>query len=189
MNRSISKRLSPGILVTAFLLIGLFLRLLHTFDMRASPVFDRPAMDPGYHDQWARSIVAGDPITSGEAYFRAPLYPYLLAAVYKIGGGDPVHPRLAQAFLGLLTLYLAYRIGRRLFGTTSALLAVFLALLYPGLLYFEGELLIEPLAVFLDVALLLVLLLAEEKRRARFWLASGFLLGLSAITRPNILLV
>ncbi|MFH1681474.1 MAG: glycosyltransferase family 39 protein, partial [Candidatus Eisenbacteria bacterium] len=127
----------PGVLLTVFLLIGFLLRFLHTFDMRASPIFDRPVMDPGYHDEWARSIVAGKPITDGEPFFRAPAYPYFLAAVYKVGGGDPLHPRLVQAVLGVLSLYLAFRIGRRLFGRGAALLAVFLALLYPILLFFE----------------------------------------------------
>ncbi|MFH1680657.1 MAG: tetratricopeptide repeat protein, partial [Candidatus Eisenbacteria bacterium] len=46
----------------------------------------------------------------------------------------------------------------------------------------------EPLAVFLDLALLSLLLAAEEKRSSLLWLAAGLLLGLSAAARPNILL-
>ncbi|MBM3320742.1 MAG: glycosyltransferase family 39 protein [Candidatus Eisenbacteria bacterium] len=177
-----------GVCLAALLLIGLFLRFLHTFDMQASPIFDRPVMDPGYHDEWARSIVRGEPITDGEPFFRAPAYPYFLAAVYAIGGGDPRHPRYVQAVLGVLSLYLAYRIGRKVFGKGTALLALSLALLYPILLFFDGELKIEPFAVFLNLILLTLLLEAEERRSLRLWFAAGLLLGLSAAARPNILL-
>lgn len=178
----------PGVLLAALLLIGIGLRILHISDMRESPIFDRPVMDPGYHDAWARSIVAGESITEGEPYFRAPLYPWLLAGVYRLGGGDPVHPRIVQALLGTGTLFLLYHLGVRLFGRGVALLAVFLALLYPLFPYFDGELLITTLALFLDMALLLALVVARDRDRPLLWIVAGALLGLSALARPNVLL-
>ncbi|MFH1277735.1 MAG: tetratricopeptide repeat protein [Candidatus Eisenbacteria bacterium] len=156
--------------------------------MRNSPVFDRPVMDPGYHDAWARSIVAGAPITDGEPYFRAPLYPWLLAAVYRVGGGNPLHPRIVQSVIGTGTLLLMYGLGIRLFGRRVALLSVFLALLYPLFPYFDGELLITSLAVFLDTALLLALVAARDRGGRVLWIVAGGLLGLAALARPNILL-
>ena len=175
-------------LLLILLLIGITLRIFHIFDMADSPIFDQPVMDPGYHDSWARSIVAGSPITDGEPYFRAPLYPWFLAAIYQVGGGDTLHPRVVQALLGALSLFVAYRIGRRLFRRETALTALFLSLLYPLFPYFDGELLITPIALLLDLVVIDLLLLSLERERWYLWLLAGAALGLSALARPNVLL-
>jgi 4-amino-4-deoxy-L-arabinose transferase-like glycosyltransferase len=55
------------------------------------------------------------------------------------------------------------------------------------LMYFEGELLLDSFLVFFDLLLILFLLRAKENPRFSRWLICGIILGLSAITRPNIL--
>ncbi|MBN1826175.1 MAG: tetratricopeptide repeat protein [Candidatus Eisenbacteria bacterium] len=175
-------------LLLLLLLIGSALRFFHIFDMRESPVFDRPVMDPAYHHEWALSLVDGDPITDGEPYFRAPLYPYFLAALYRSGGDPLIRARAAQAIFGVFSLYLIYLLGLRVFSPAVAFLALGMALLYPLFPYFEGELLITSLVVFLDLLLLLQLLRAEKLDRRREWVVAGAVLGLSAIARPNVLL-
>ncbi len=176
-------------LFLVLLLLSAFaLRMVHLSDMAASPVFDHPVMDAAYHDSWAKSILEGRPITDGAPYFRAPLYPWFLAAAYRLGGGERHVARIAQALFGVLTLGLVFHMGRRLFGGGTALLAVLLGTLYPLAVYFDGELLITPLALFLDTLLLAVLLEADRRRRAMWWGAAGVVLGLAALARPNILL-
>ena len=156
--------------------------------MMESPLFQKPIMDPAYHHRWAESIVEGAPITDGEAYFRAPLYPYFLAGIYAMGGNPFVTSRVAQAIIGLLSLYLVYRLGMTVFSLKTGFLALLLGILFPLFVYFEWELLITPLIVFLDLVLLLSLLKADERGSSPLWVISGLLLGLSAIARPNILL-
>ncbi len=166
---------------------ALLLKLVHIADMAESPIFENPVMDAGFHHQWAVSILDGEPITAGLPFFRAPLYPHFLAFAYRISGGSLAFPRILQALLGTISLWLIYRIGRRLFNRSIALLAVLLGILYPIPTYYDGELLITTVALFLDLLLILALLESDRKGAAWCWFAAGLLLGLAAITRPNIL--
>lgn len=115
---------------------------------------------------------------------RPPLYPALVAAIYRLGGvGDFAAVRLAQAILSLATVVLAYRLGaeaydRRVGGWTAALVAF-----YPSLLAYNNLLLTEALFTALLVAA--VLALARALRGGSLaWLGlGGVLLGLGALTR------
>lgn len=168
--------------------LALILRLIYLHQMQASPLFDTPIMDALYHDQWARAIAGGDWL-GGEVFFRAPLYPYFLGFIYKLFGPGYYTPRLLQSFIGAGSCVLIYLIARRLTSRTVALLSGLMASAYGLLIYFDAELLIVPLIVFLDLALVLTLLIAKEKPTSCTWLGAGALMGLSAIARPNILLV
>jgi tetratricopeptide (TPR) repeat protein len=56
------------------------------------------------------------------------------------------------------------------------------------LVYFEAELLLESLLAPFSAGLLLLVLRAGETGSARRWMAAGLMLGLFAVTRPNVLL-
>ena len=176
-----------GILLAAIIVAAFILRLTYVLQLRDCPTFDHPAMDELYHDQWARAIAAGESFVDGP-YFRAPLYPAFLAAVYKLFGHGYLAPRVIQAALGSLSCGLLYLIGRVTFGRAVGTVAGFAAASYWMLIYFDGELLIPTLIVFLDLLLIWVLLRAA--RRPGIWIFGlvGVGLGLSAIARPNILL-
>jgi tetratricopeptide (TPR) repeat protein len=60
---------------------------------------------------------------------------------------------------------------------------------YPLFIYFEGEILIVSLIVLLDLCLIWTLFRASERPTGARWLLSGLVLGLSAIARPNILIL
>ncbi len=167
--------------------LALVLRLVYVGQLARSPMFDAPTMDEQYHDQWARAIVRGERFIDA-AYFRAPLYPGFLAAVYKLIGPSYRAPRIAQAVLGAIGCVLVYLVGRAAFDRRVALIAALVASTYWMLIYYDGELLIPTLIVPLDLLLLLLLVLSA--RRPGLWLpgAAGVVMGLSAIARPNILL-
>jgi tetratricopeptide (TPR) repeat protein len=67
------------------------------------------------------------------------------------------------------------------------IVAGILCALYWPLIYFEGDLLMESMAVFLDVLALLVLAAALRKGRSWLFVWAGFVFGVSAIARPSIL--
>jgi len=178
---------------TPYLAAGIFflalaVRLLYLWQTRSSPLFDSPMMDAEYHDQWAQAIVAGKDFTGG-VFFRAPLYPYFLALVYRVFGHSYLIARIIQFLIGSLSCVLVYTVAKRVFNRRTAAIAGVAAALYGVLIYFEGELLIEVLLVFLDLVVLLSLLWASEKPSYARWIACGAVLGLSAVARPNILLV
>lgn len=171
----------------AVLLIALTLRGAYLWGQaRNSPLFNYPQMDGLVHHQWAQRIAAGEGMEP-RPYLRAPLYYYLLALLYKLGGPSVALARVAGALLGTLSCYLIARLGAALGGFRVGLLAGLLAAVYWPLIYFDAELLTVGLEVFLNVLLLLALLAAG--RRAGWWyvVLAGAVWGLSAITRPNVL--
>jgi tetratricopeptide (TPR) repeat protein len=167
--------------------VAFVIRVIYAFQYRACPYCGHETMDAWYHDQWARALAEGRPFVEG-AYFRAPLYPWFLGTVYWLFGTAPIVPRLVQAALGSLSCGLLFLIGRRTFNRPVGVIAGFTGATYWVLVYFDGELLIEVLSVFLDLLLLYLLLRAANGHRWWLWLACGVVLGLSAIARPNVLL-
>ena len=163
------------------------LRLVYLQQQRSNPIFDKPIMDEHYHDAWAQAIVAGESFSDGP-YFRAPLYPYLLAGIYRLAGHDYFTPRLVQSVLGALSCGLLFLVGRLAFTRAVGALAGFAAAGYWVLIYFDNELLIPSLVVFLDLLLLWLLFAHAQKPSWALVGLAGLTLGLSAIARPNILL-
>ncbi len=179
------------LLVTA---VGLVVRVLYLLQARANdPLFFAPQMDALYHHQWARAIMAGMEFGQG-AFFRAPLYPFFLGMLYKLFGPDLFAARLAQAVLGSVSCGLVFILARQLAGgrgtdpgssgwvpRVSGLVMAF----YPLAVYFDGELLIPALLVFL--VLFGLVLFYRSRQLDRQWYLPGLVFGLSAIARPNML--
>lgn len=97
-------------------------RLVYLVQMRDNPTFSCPQMDADYHDRWARQIAAGDWV-GREVFFRAPLYPYFLGALYAVYGPNYVQVRLVQFLLGALTCALICLIGFRAHGRAVGIAA------------------------------------------------------------------
>jgi tetratricopeptide (TPR) repeat protein len=153
---------------------------------QTNPLFDHPIMDARVHHDWARQIASGEGWDE-RPYFRAPLYYYTLALLYKLFGGSVAVGRVAGCVLGAATCYLIARLGIVLGGFRAGLLAGIIAAAYWPFIYFDAEPLTVGLEVLLDVALLLLLTLAARHRALWLFLVCGVIWGLSAITRPNML--
>ena len=200
------RRLANSALAMAGLvfILALALRLIYLHGLQTNPTFAQPLMDAAYHDQWARRLAAGDWL-GREVFFRAPLYPYCLGGLYAVFGPNPVAVRVVQFVLGALTCALTCLLGWRVAGRAVGLLAGLGAAAYGPLIYFDGELLLPVLETLFGTALVLALAGALESSMSqppvpsaipngrpvpasrRPWVAAGLLLGLFAITRPNIL--
>jgi tetratricopeptide (TPR) repeat protein len=174
-----------------FLILGLFLlafviRLIYLNQIKSNPFFDTPQRDPLWHDNWAKEIAQGDWIGK-EVFFRAPLYPYFRGILYIIFGESYYLASLFQILIGSLSCVLIYRLGKNLFNRTIGIIASLIACFYAPFIHFDAELELPVLEVFLDLLLILLLLGARTKLKKKWWLLAGMVLGLSAITRPNIL--
>jgi 4-amino-4-deoxy-L-arabinose transferase-like glycosyltransferase len=115
---------------------------------------------------------------------RPPLYPALVAGVYRLAGPQShTLVRLIQALLGTLTAGLVWQLGRRLYDEQTGLAAAAIVALYPSLIAATGLILTETLFTFLLVAG--VVLLVEYRWRGEWgWLAAGSgVLALAALTR------
>jgi len=90
--------------------------------------------------------------------------------------------------MGTLSCGLVFLLGRRYFGRVVGTAAGLVAATYWYFLYFEGELLIVSLIILLDLIFLWLFVRAYESKSLPGYMASGFVLGISALARPNILL-
>lgn len=163
------------------------LRAVFVLELRASPLADAPLLDELYHVRWASAVAAGDWIGNA-IFFRAPLYPYTLGLGLLLSQGSLLGARFLQVLYGALTPVAVYFLGKRMLGARGGLVAGIIATLYPFLIYFTNELLIESLVVVLDAFLLVAILRADDVPSWGRWLFAGTVLGLAAITRPTVLL-
>lgn len=179
---------SDWIILGAVVLGALAVRVVYLWQYRSCPLFEFPIMDPDYHDQWARDFAAGRSFMEGEPYFRAPLYPWFLGVCYKLSGGSYLFPRVVQIVLGATSCGLVFLLARFFYSRAAAAASGAVAATFWLFVYFENELLIVPLIVFLDLLLLWLLASALTGGSRTALVAGGFVTGLSAIARPNILL-
>ncbi len=168
-------------------LTALAVRFIYLLHIQSSPFFDSPELDSAMHDRWAREIVAGE-FGEGEPFFRAPLYYYFLALIYKIFGHSYFIPRLMQIFFGAFGSWLTYRLGVRIFDKNAGIIAGLIVALCGPLIYFDAELRIP--ALLIPLILLTLIQLDRQREHPTNWgfLISGALLGLAALARPNILI-
>ncbi len=198
--REEKKAMRSGQLVILLLIIlgGLVIRGLYMREFSRAPDFAHPAVDARFHDLWARSIAFDDAVTQDHGarqgifdgpYLRPPGYPYFLALVYVLAGDGYLAPRIAQILLGLLSVLLAFFIGRRWYGGAEGLVFAGLMATHWLLIYFEGEFHAPSLLILLLLAAFYALGRWAETPKAGTALIVGLILGLAVITRPNALLL
>ncbi len=171
------------IFVAAFLI-----RLIYLIQSRSNPTFYYPMVDELWNLNWAKEITGGN-FWGDEAYFRGPLYPYMLALFLKIGAGSIFVARLFQTFVAAGSAVLVFLIGSRLLNRTVGIIAALAYALYGTLMFYEAMLLIPVIFLFLNLLCIYLMLLFKEQYDLKKWLTAGFILGLAAIARPNILLI
>ena len=172
-------------LVAVFLLAA-GLRGAHVAAVGHAPFARLLIGDARSYDRWAKQIAAGEWLGT-TTFYQAPLYPYALAALYRVAGSDPMRVRWAQALVGALACVLLACAGRSWFSEGEGLAAGALLAVYPPAIYFDGLVQKAALDNLFMCALLAVLgaYVGTERRR---WLAlAGVVLGLFALTRENAL--
>jgi 4-amino-4-deoxy-L-arabinose transferase-like glycosyltransferase len=187
---------SPAFIV----LVALLLRLLvitaaHTY--RITPRRDH------FQFGWemgriARSLATGHgyanptDLETGPTAWEAPLYPFLLAGVFKIFG---VYTQVSawvilalNSLFSALTCLTVYRLGDRLYGSQPARWAAWTWALFPYAIYWPVRIVWETSlsALLLSLAILLALRL-EDRPRRRDWLLLGLLWGVIALANPTLL--
>ncbi|RKX18060.1 MAG: hypothetical protein DRP26_05920 [Candidatus Zixiibacteriota bacterium] len=182
-------------LILGLTTLGLALRIVFMLAMKSGwPGWDSPTIDALYHHLWAKKIAMGDILGSSPGYdagpfFRAPFYPYILGLVYSIFGTDFLATRILQHLFGVLAVPLTFMVARQYFHVVVAYLAALLVAINGVLIYFESQLLLDFLTVVLYLIFLYLLIKAHREKSSWLYLITGFIAGIFAITRPNILAV
>jgi 4-amino-4-deoxy-L-arabinose transferase-like glycosyltransferase len=120
----------------------------------------------------------------------SPGAPLLYAAsFYATGGPREGTARIVEALLGVAAILVVFALGNRLGGRATGLIAAFAVAIYPAFIHSTGELMSEPVAIFTLPSAVLAFLWASEQERLRAWLLPGFLFGLTAMIRPEYLVI
>lgn len=166
--------------------VALVFRAVYAWLYHGSPFFHAPVVDAQTFHLWAEAIRQHREFLPG-VYFKPPLTPHVLAAMYNLFGPRPEPVYLLQALLGAATSVLALGLGRRLFSPRAGLLGGLVCALLPVLPFLEFQLVAEPLTTFLTTAALLILVARTPTlRRAA---VAGLLLGVAILGRPNLLIL
>ena len=172
-----------GVLIVAVALIA---RGVYLYESSANPTFAAPIMDSADYDDLARALLerrqAHTPL-----FWQPVFYPLYLAAVYLLTNSSIWAAKLIQVALGAATCLLTYRLGDRIFGRSTGILAGLFVALYGPLIFFEAELLATGWAALWAVGLTLLFIRTAETNRLLPALALGIVGALSVITRPTFL--
>jgi len=118
-----------------------------------------------------------------------PLYGFFLVPIVWIFGTGWLWVGLAQVCVAVLTALLVYEIGRRITTPRAALLAALVATLHPYLVWHDVHLNREILDQLLGAAIVLVALIAYQRRSAGWAVALGAITGLAILSNTRLVLL
>ena len=154
---------------------------------------------------WGQGFSSPFQDTSGPTAWLAPIYPYLLAGVFKVFGVYTSESAIAiltiNSIFSALTIIPVFYIARRTFGPRAALWSGWLAALFPYAWYWAIKWAWETSLATLLLACVFLLSLRmtglnwigrdrvefAPRSRTREWLLFGLLWGLIALTNPSLL--
>lgn len=164
--------------------LALIIRLVHFLAMRDTLLFQALICDCSQYDRWAQRIAGGEWIGT-EVFYQTPLYPYLLAVIYRICGHSIWAVRFVQAVFGALATVALARAGARFFSERVGWVAGILLALYPPAIFFDGILQKASLDLLLMTVLLWTLGRAQDEPRAKWFVLIGGLEGAMTLNREN----
>lgn len=166
---------------------------------QVSPDFDHYAF--GFETgRVARALASGHGFASplhgdtGATAWLPPLYPLLLAGVFKIFGiystAAGLVTALMQSIFGALTCITIFHIGKKTFGDTVAVCAGWAWAFYYGSIHIDTTWVWDTsLATLLFSTVVLAGIAVVEKTSAAAWAGFGLLCGLTALTNASVLAV
>ncbi len=184
----LKKHIAQHAPIYIILLVGLILRLLYIWEYSLLPDWNQLTVDNNFHHHWALSIANGN-ILGDTTYFRAPLYVFYLAGIYKIFGVSLWAVRLFSIIPGLLSIYITYITGKEIYNKHTGLVAGFLHACFPIIYYFESELLLDSFFTLLFQIAIYFFIKWWKSDITKDIFLSGFFFGLASITRPTALVI
>jgi 4-amino-4-deoxy-L-arabinose transferase-like glycosyltransferase len=176
------------LILLLILALALVLRIIALLDLKRSIYFDFLLWDERIYHTLATRIAEGS-FKSSSVYEFSPLPAYVMALVYKMFSPDIFYIRIINIFLGTLTCYLLYHIGKGLGNKSTGILACLTACLYEPFIFYSIVPLKTSLALFLFALTIAFLLSALDKnslmKTALMGISAGFLMNV----RPNAIVI
>lgn len=168
--------------------VALLLRVWHLWQLQATPYASVLLGDARGYDAWARRLAAGDWIGS-DVFYQAPLYPYVVGAIYAVTEPSPNAVRMVQMLFGAASAVLVGAATARLVSARAGLVAGLMLAVYAPAIFFDSLLQKASLDVFFMAASLAILarLTTGSASNRRWWIGLGAATGALALTRENAL--
>jgi len=125
----------------------------------------------------------------GTRFHQEPLYPYSIAATYRLFGANPRVVYLWQMLLGVLSNLLIYFITRRSFSESVAVVAAVMAIGCGPLLFYETLLLRSASITFLGLLTVYVSQSALDRESKGGYLLAGLCAGLATLLKSTLALL
>lgn len=189
LNRhALEKR--DGLVITALFLAAFLIRLIYFLSVKDAIWIKVPMIDALNYHLWAKAILAGDWLGQG-VFVHSPLYAFFLALLYKLSGSAGPSSAIAVQLLllGPVSAVLVYWLGKYFFPRPVAAIAALSAVLYGPSLFFDSTLLTAQLIHLLNLLMLITACRASQQSQPMAWILPGLFLGLSCLTRPNVILM
>jgi tetratricopeptide (TPR) repeat protein len=91
-------------------------RLVVLIRLASSPLFLAGGSDMHFYDNWAKQILHGH-WTDHQAFYGLPLYPFVVALLYRLFGYSPFVPGFVQALCDAGTAVIIYKTAHRMADT------------------------------------------------------------------------
>jgi len=147
-----------------------------------------PLDDAWIHFQFARNLARGDGLsfnpgqpTSGST---APLWTFLLAAVYLAGGRFPIAGEVLSAVCYLATLAATYALGKRVTGRRWAAWLAGVVVAVNGRMVWAGLSALE-ICLFATLSLVAIGMHLTDRNARHYRLRTAALFGMAALSRPE----
>ncbi len=174
----------PGSVAAVFA-VALAVRLLALAQLRGTAWNDVLLGDAAHFDAWGLRLAQGQS-DRGTVFFQAPLYPYLLGALYKVFGHVPDLVRALQCVGGAVAAALVTSTTRRLASGRAALCAGLFAALYAPAVWYDLQVEKTSFSLLLTAALLWWLVpRADAPNNWRRAAAAGVTVSALALLREN----
>ena len=121
--------------------------------------------------------------------YRPVGYPLFLAGIFWLPGGSVAAAKLTQVLLGILTVYLTYRLGAQVFQQRTGEVAAWIVACMPSLIAYTSLLASENLAIPLLLLAMLAFVRYLQSGKYRHAFVAGLLCGLTTLVRSEALLL
>lgn len=184
----------PALWLVAIVAVAFLLRLAWALHVEVDPrTYWR--WDMSIYDYQAYALAKGMGFVDFAGLPSAhwpPLYPLIVAPLYRLTDNSLLAARLLNVVVGTLTVALVYLLGAKVFGRATGLLAAGLLAVFPSHIFATSLIMTEPVFTFLFVLVLtaaVYTVLGEGE--GRWWqaLGIGLLVGAATLVRGEGLLL
>lgn len=171
-------------------LLTLIIRLLFILEVRHLPFswVSSYVVDSWAYHRWAREIIGGN-FWGSDVFFLRPVYPYLLALLYKVFGQKVIVVQIFQTLLATASCFLLYRTTEKIFNRFAAFVAGIGFALCGVLTFYTGALLYVEITIFFSMLTLYLLTPNPAPLTTRRLVFAGLTFGLLVLCRPELLLL